>query len=66
MTRLSHQFMADELQAMVFSKATWLSDFGHGRNARPAHEIETKQRELSVLKQAAADYRKASAKEQAA
>lgn len=49
--------MADEIDRMIFSKSTWLSDFGQGRNKRPDWEIEIKQRELAVLEQASFEYR---------
>lgn len=49
--------MADELDLMIYAKVTWLADFSQGRNRRPEHEIEHKQRELAILKQAAFEYR---------
>lgn len=49
--------MADAFDRMVYGKATWLGEFAQGRKKRPDHEIEEKQRELSVLKQAAFEYR---------
>lgn len=49
--------MAEALDSMVYGKATWLSDFSEGRKKRPDYEIEQKQRELLVLKQAAREYR---------
>lgn len=49
--------MADEIDRMIYAKATWLADFSQGRNKRPDHEIMHKQRELAVLKQAAFEYR---------
>jgi len=55
--------MADALEGMAYSKATWLSDFGHGKRKRPDHELETQRRLLDVLRQAASDYRKASDRE---
>lgn len=57
--RLSHEVMADEFDKLVYGKTCWLADFTHGHRKRPDHEIETKQRELAVLKQAAGDYRAA-------
>lgn len=57
MTRIPSLQMADEIDLMIYSKATWLADFAQGRNKRPDHEIEQKQRELDVLKQAAHEYR---------
>jgi hypothetical protein len=58
MSQFTHAEMADEIAKMVWSKQTWLDDFGSGRNKRPDHDIETKQRELAVLEQAHADYRR--------
>lgn len=49
--------MADAFDGMIYAKATWLGDFAQGRIKRPDHEIEQKQRELAVLKQAAFEYR---------
>lgn len=57
--QFSHAEMAEEMSMLVWSKQTWLDDFGSGRNKRPDHEIQIKQRELEVLQQAEADYRKA-------
>lgn len=57
--RMDHEFMADEMDKIVYSKSTWLATFDHGPKKRPDHEIETKRRELEVLKQAASDYRAA-------
>lgn len=60
MARLSHDEMAHEMDKLVYSKADWLARFSSGK--RPEHEIEVKRRELLVLKQAAEDYRLASAR----
>lgn len=57
--RHPHTFMADEFDKLVFSKASWLADLSQGQKKRPDHEIEIKRRELSVLRQAAEDYRQA-------
>ena len=57
--RFSHSFMADELDKLVYSKTVWLADFSQGHKKRPDHEIETRRRELDVLRQAAGDYRQA-------
>jgi hypothetical protein len=51
--------MAEEIGKMVWSKRTWLDTFSSGSNRRPDHDIETCSRELSVLQQAEADYRRA-------
>lgn len=59
MNRLSHSEMAEEIGKMVWSKRTWLDMFSCGSNRRPDHEIETRSRELAVLQQAEADYRRA-------
>ena len=59
MTRIPHDQMADELDGMIYSKATWLADFGQGRNKRPEYEVEKQRRYLDVLRQAAEDYRNA-------
>jgi len=59
MERLAHSDMADELAKLACSKRTWLGAFGSGRNKRPDYEIETRNRELAVLEQATADYRRA-------
>lgn len=54
--RLSSDLMADELDKLVYSKLSWVSDF---EAKRPGHEVEIKRRELAVLRQAASDYRAA-------
>mgnify|MGYP007032586668 CR=1 FL=1 len=64
-SRFTHTEMADEIGKLVWSKQTWLDDFGSGRNKRPDHDIETKQREMAVLQQAEADYRRASERKEA-
>jgi len=53
MTRIPHDQMAFELAKMVHSKRVWLSD--HGAKY-PAHEVEIKKQQLTVLEQARADY----------
>jgi len=63
--RISKSEMALELQKLAYSKATWLSDFSHGRNKRPDHEIDTRRRELEVLTQAVEDYRRSSERDAA-
>lgn len=57
--RVPHDQMAYELDKLVYGKTCWLADFASGRKRRPDHEVETKRRELTVLRQAAADYRAA-------
>jgi hypothetical protein len=57
--RFSHAEMADELNKLVRSKATWLADFDAGRAKRPDWEIDIRRREHRVLTQAAEDYRRA-------
>lgn len=49
--------MADALDRMIYGKTCWLADFAQGKKKRPDHEIEDKQHELDVLKQAAFEYR---------
>lgn len=49
--------MADAFDRMIYGKTCWLADFAQGRKKRPDHEIEDKQAELAVLKQAAFEYR---------
>ncbi|MFI0844409.1 hypothetical protein [Mesorhizobium sp. IMUNJ 23232] len=51
--------MAEELEKLLWSKATWLADFEGGKAKRPDWEIEIRRHEHAVLKQAAADYRRA-------
>ena len=63
--RLAHSEMAEELDKLVWSKATWLTEFRDGRGKRPEFEIETKRREHAVLQQAAADYRRAAQRKSA-
>lgn len=58
--KFSFQEMADALEKMAYGKAAWLSDFSAGKKKRPDHEIQNKQRELEVLRQAVSDYRRAS------
>ncbi|EHK57647.1 hypothetical protein [Allomesorhizobium alhagi] len=55
---MSPSEMAIELEKMARAKATWLDTFSSGRNKRPELEIITKRRELDVLEQAVADYRR--------
>ncbi len=57
--RFAHAEMVDEIGKMIWSKRTWLDEFSDGKSRRPPHEIETKQREMAVLEQAQADYRRA-------
>lgn len=57
--RFTHAEMAEELEKLLWSKATWLADFEDGKVKRPDWEIEIRRREHAVLKQAAADYRHA-------
>jgi len=49
--------MADEFDRMIYGKTCWLADFAQGSRKRPDHEVEQKRRELSILKQAAFEYR---------
>lgn len=65
MTRIPHDQMAEELDGMIYSKATWLADFGQGRNKRPEYEVEKQRRYLDVLRQAASDYRAAAGRDNA-
>lgn len=55
--RIPIRVMAEELEKLAWSKSTWLDNFAHGYRKRADHEIETRKRELAVLRQAAADYR---------
>jgi hypothetical protein len=57
--RFTHAEMAEELEKLLWSKATWLADFEGGKAKRPDWEIEIRRREHAVLQQAAADYRNA-------
>jgi len=54
--RFTHAEMAEEIGKLVYGKRTWLDTFA---GKRPVHEVETRQRELAVLEQAEADYRRA-------
>ncbi len=65
-TRISNLDMAQELNKLVIGKATWLQDFSEGRRKRPDHEIETRWRELAVLKQAVSDYAAAAERDRGA
>lgn len=49
--------MADHLDRLLYGKTCWLADFATGPKKRPDHEIEEKQRDLAVLRQAAFEYR---------
>lgn len=40
------------LRKQIESKCWWIDKFGHGRNARPAHEVEQQRHNLAVLVQA--------------
>ncbi|MBZ3691008.1 hypothetical protein [Phyllobacterium calauticae] len=64
--RISSSEMAEELNKLVIGKASWLQDFSQGKRKRPDHEIETRWRELKVLKQAASDYSAASERKRGA
>jgi hypothetical protein len=66
MTRIPNTDMAEELNKLVIGKATWLQEFSEGRRKRPDHEIETRWRELEVLKQAVSDYTAAAQRERGA
>lgn len=55
--RIASLTMADEFDLMIYAKTVWLADFGQGQKKRPDHEIDLKRRELTVLKQAAFEYR---------
>lgn len=57
--KFTFQEMTEALEGMAYSKASWLSDFGAGKKKRSDHEIQNKQRELAVLRQAIGDYRRA-------
>lgn len=54
--RFTHAEMAEEMDKLVYAKATWLADFGQGQKKRPEWEVTIRRRELAVLKQAAGDY----------
>lgn len=56
--RIPPEEMAFELERMVYSKKVWLDGHDKGRSKRPDHEIAQKRREMMVLAQAAAAYRK--------
>lgn len=64
--RIPNERMAEELNKLVIGKATWLSDFSDGKRKRPDHEIETRRRELTVLKQATSDYQRAAQRDRSA
>lgn len=55
--RISRREIAEALERMADSKRVWLMDFSSGRRKRSDHEIIQKRRELTVLQQAAFDYR---------
>lgn len=55
--RIPCRDMAEALERMADSKRFWLTDFSRGRRKRPDHEIAQKRQELTVLQQAAFDYR---------
>jgi hypothetical protein len=63
--RLTHAEMAEEIGKMVWSKHTWLETFSSGSKRRPDHEVVAKARELTVLQQAEADYRRAAERKMA-
>lgn len=42
----------ESLRSMIRGKIWWLQQFRAGRNARPAHELNSKGRELRALVQA--------------
>jgi hypothetical protein len=65
MSRFSHEEMADELDKLLYGKTCWLADFAAGPKKRSDPEIETRQRELAVLRQAASDYRNAAERKSA-
>lgn len=64
--RIPNAEMADELNKLVIGKAAWLQDFSGGKRRRPDHEIETRWRELAILKQATSDYSRAADRERGA
>lgn len=55
--RIPSLTMASEIDLMIYAKTAWLADFSQGNKKRPDHEIEQKRRELTVLTQAAYEYR---------
>lgn len=58
MTRISSEQMAEEISKLIWGKREWLRNFSSGKAKRPDHEIERVNREMDVLLQAAADYRR--------
>lgn len=55
----THAEMAEEIEKLVWSKATWLAECSEGKGKRGDWEIEIRRREMAVLQQAAGDYRRA-------
>ena len=55
--------MAAGLDRLIIAKTTWLQTYSSGPKKRPDHEIETQFNHLKVLEQAAADYRRAAARQ---
>lgn len=64
--RISHPDMAEGMRKMATAKSGWLETFSSGAKKRPDHEIETQQKHLQVLEQAAEDYQRAADRPQQA
>ena len=56
----------DAVRGWIYSRRTWLADFGTAKSKFPAHIIEQKHRDLAVMQAIAADYERAIKKEHAA
>lgn len=63
--RRPHHEMAELLNAMANSKERWVRDVSFGKNRRSDMDITLAKRDLSVLRQASADYAAASRREAA-
>lgn len=64
--RFPNSEMAEELNKLAIGKEIWLAEFSSGKRQRPAHEIEHKRHELSILRQATSDYRRSSERDRGA
>ncbi|WP_312809317.1 hypothetical protein [Agrobacterium cavarae] len=62
--RHTHAEMVVGLDKMIAAKSGWLETFSTGPKKRPDHEIEIQKNHLSVLMQAAEDYRRAANRRQ--
>lgn len=58
--RLTHKEMAELLNAMANMKQRWIDAVSFGKNRRSDMDITLAKRDLSVLRQACADYGAAS------